>query len=151
MSYWPCARYIDNVSKVVNELTYLSLITCQVYLKEMSTNELLLENQSSSSIGTIMILLITGNLIYHMARLMHNSVLAAKTIKMRRRQILTNLFGPPHDFSDFSDDDKLSSGSEPEFTLYKRPWDMPELNVPPIGPEWPEGSFDKSACAIFDS
>ena len=35
MNYWPCARYVDNVAKVVNEITFSVLIANAAFLKEM--------------------------------------------------------------------------------------------------------------------
>lgn len=36
MNYWPCARYVDNVSKVINELTFIAVLVNAAYLKEMA-------------------------------------------------------------------------------------------------------------------
>ena len=38
MNYWPCARYVDNVAKVVNEMAFIAVLVNCVYLKEMAAN-----------------------------------------------------------------------------------------------------------------
>ena len=71
LNYWPCARYIDNVSKVVNELTITTMLLGATYLKEVepSVREMTPSNESlsdvSSKIGTAMIVLSSANLIFH--------------------------------------------------------------------------------------
>ena len=89
-SYWPCARYIDNVSKIVNEMTFLAMLTASAYLKEMKTavNDFTPnadQSSLSSPIGTFMVVLTSANLAFHGVRLVHNSVQAAQTIKARRQ------------------------------------------------------------------
>ena len=90
MNYWPCARYVDNVSKLVNELTFISMLVNCAYLKEMSASVSSFDPGASpasagSNAGNFMIVLISGNLIFHGLRMIHNSIQAAKTIKARRQ------------------------------------------------------------------
>lgn len=35
LNYWPCARYIDNISKIVNEVSFITVLTACTYVKEM--------------------------------------------------------------------------------------------------------------------
>ena len=90
MNYWPCARYVDNFSKVVNELTFIAMLVNCIYLKEMAAsvsnyNPGASPAQAGQGAGDFMIFLTSANLVYHALRLTHNSVQAAKTIKMRRQ------------------------------------------------------------------
>ena len=32
---WPCARYSDNIAKIVNELSFMAVVLCAAYIKEM--------------------------------------------------------------------------------------------------------------------
>ena len=60
-----------------------------------------------------MIFLTSAILVFHGARLIHNAIQAARTIKMRRQAIATKWMGPPtHNDPEFSND--TSSGSEEE-------------------------------------
>jgi hypothetical protein len=90
LSYWPCARYVDNVSKIVNELTFMAMLINCAYIKEMSGNVSQYSPSanpaaSGSISGGIMIFIMSSNMVYHVGRMIHNSVEAAKTIKMRRQ------------------------------------------------------------------
>jgi len=85
---WPCARYIDNCSKVINELTFVVLISNAIYLKEMRQtveDYTPSSNESAFSITNFLFIAVTSvNLIFHAIRLIHNSLLACCTIKLRR-------------------------------------------------------------------
>ena len=86
MNYWPCARYVDNVSKVVNELTFIAMLVNCVYLKDMATSVSNFDPgaspaQAGQGAADFMIFLTSANLAFHGARLVHTSVQAAKTIK----------------------------------------------------------------------
>ena len=110
INYWPCARYIDNVAKLVNEFTFIAMLVNCAYLKEMSSSVSKFNPSTSpasagSAAGNLMIVLISGNILFHGARLIHNSVQAAKTIKLRRQAITSKWMGPPcHNDPDYSDD-----------------------------------------------
>ena len=78
-NYWPCARYIDNVSKMINELCFVAMLISCSFLKEMSTSirTLSLVDETSVSlaaVGPIMNIVIIGNVIFHCVRLAHNTV-----------------------------------------------------------------------------
>lgn len=89
VGYWPCARFVDNVSKIVNEVSFAAILINCVYLKEMrsSVNEF---DPSGSPAGQAkgvsyaMMGIVLGNMLYHSARLIHNAIQAAKTLKLRR-------------------------------------------------------------------
>lgn len=38
LGYWPCARYVDNVSKVINEACFAAMLLNCVYLKEIRSS-----------------------------------------------------------------------------------------------------------------
>jgi len=89
VGYWPCARYIDNISKIINELSFSAMLICCVYLKEMRTGV----NDFSPSgspqaqaqgVSIVMQSILGLNLLFHAARLLHNSAQALKTLKLRR-------------------------------------------------------------------
>ena len=89
-SYWPCARYIDNVSKLFNELSFVGMLLCCSFLKEMSSSirTLSLSDESSPSISAVapmMDIILIGNVFFHCFRLAHNTVQAVKTLKARRQ------------------------------------------------------------------
>ena len=99
-NYWPCARYVDNVAKVFNELCFVGMLMSCAFMEEMSGsigNLSLSSDRSASltSVAPMMNIVLFGNVIFHCIRLAHNSVQAAKTIKARRQQIATKWLGPP--------------------------------------------------------
>ena len=78
-NYWPCARYIDNVSKLFNELCFVGMLMSCSFLKEMtsSINTLSLSDESSPSISAVapmMDVVLIGNVGFHCARLAHNTI-----------------------------------------------------------------------------
>lgn len=82
MNYWPCARYIDNVSKIVNELTFISMLFCCYYLKQMSHSVAHYSPNTTQmgaglAAGNVMIVILSCNLIFHAVRMIHNTVQAA--------------------------------------------------------------------------
>ena len=91
MNYWPCARYIDNVAKMANELTLTLMLLCAIFLKEIqpSVNEMTPSNSSlasiSTTVGYIMIGLSGANLGLHCIKLAHNTIQALGTLKKRRQ------------------------------------------------------------------
>jgi len=115
INYWPCARYADNVSKVVNELSFIIMLVNCAYIKEMANVSNFDPGASPVSAGQgagdFMVFVTSANMIYHAARMIHNSVQAAKTIKQRRQAIASKWMGPPtHNDPIYSNDS--SSGAE---------------------------------------
>jgi len=82
IAYWPCARYVDNVSKIINEACFSAMLICCVYLKEMrsSVNDFDPSGSPASqatSISVVMMVITFGNMAFHAARLIHNACQAA--------------------------------------------------------------------------
>ena len=131
MNYWPCARYVDNVAKVVNEMTFIAVLVNCVYLKEMAAsvsnfNPSASPAQAGQGAGNFMIFLTSALMVFHAARLIHNAIQAARTIKMRRQQIASKWMGPPtHNDPDHSND--TSSGTEEEQDAFD-PDDSPSMD-----------------------
>ena len=78
-----------------------------------------------------MVAMTSGNMLFHGARMIHNTVQAAKTLKMRRQQIAAKWMGPPtHNDPEYSNDP--SSGEEKEKPIVKEekedPDDSPDLD-----------------------
>ena len=78
-NYWPCARYIDNVSKIVNEMTFMAMLANSAYIKNMNSavNDFSPDADSSSAsspTGTLMMAITCANLAFHVVRMGHNSV-----------------------------------------------------------------------------
>ena len=144
LNMWPCARYVDNVSKIVNELTFMVQLIICAYLKEMSGNvneyaQTLNPSANASVSGGIMIGVMGANLVFHSVRLIHNSVQAAQTIKMRRQQIASKWLGPPTALDPaYSPDITSGSESSSEEENYN-PDDCPSLLKlqPPPKPQEP--------------
>ena len=132
LSYWPCARYVDNVSKMVNELTFMAMLVNCAYIKEMSGSVNQYSPSSSpaatgSISGGLMISMMASNLVFHTARMTHNSVQAAKTIKNRRQHIASKWMGPPTSLDPaYSPDVSSGSDSSSEEDL-NNPDDCPNL------------------------
>ena len=82
INYWPCARYIDNVSKIINELTFAAILANAAYIKELRTkvgefNPSETAMSAQAPIGGVMVGITAANLAFHAFRLIHNSVEAA--------------------------------------------------------------------------
>ena len=120
INYWPCARYVDNVAKIVNELTFIAMLVNCAYLKEMSGSVSSYNPGASAAnagqgAGDFMIVLISANQLFHVARLLHNSFQAVKTIKLRRQAIVSKWMGPPcHNDPNYSNDTSSGTEDEPE-------------------------------------
>ena len=143
LSYWPCARYVDNVSKIINELTFMIQLIICAYLKEMSGNvndysQTLAPSANASVSGGIMIGVMGTNLVFHSARMIHNSIQAVQTIKMRRQQIASKWLGPPTaNDPAYSPDATSGSESSSEEEEEYNPDDCPNLSKlqPPLEPQ----------------
>ena len=91
LTYRPCARYVDNVSKVLNELTFGTMLATSAYVKAVETGAASFNPSSAgeasaiSSAGTAMVVMTLANMGFHGVRLVHNTVQAAGTLKRRRR------------------------------------------------------------------
>lgn len=113
---WPCARPVDNVSKVVNELTFMSCLIATSVVKEMGPAIAKFtpggESSLEDGLGNFIITMTALNLAWHTFRMIHNSFEAAGTIIKSRKQIVTKALGPPtvYDPAYSSDSD---SGEEP--------------------------------------
>ena len=133
MNYWPCARYVDNVAKVVNEMVFIAVLVNCVYLKEMAAsvsnfNPSASPAQAGQGAGNFMIFLTSGLMVFHAARLIHNAVQAARTLKMRRQAIASKWMGPPTDNdANYSNDSSSGTEEEPEKDEHD-PDDSPSLD-----------------------
>ena len=79
IGYWPCSRYVDNVSKIVNEASFAAILIQCVYLKEMrsSVNEFDPSGSpaaQATGASYVMLGIVLGNMLYHSIRLIHNAI-----------------------------------------------------------------------------
>lgn len=86
INYWPNARYIDNASRVFNEIVFSFMMIQSAFIKEMGPTVRKFTGGADfgSSVGTLMVATTLAQMAFHTVRLVHNTVLAAKTIKKRR-------------------------------------------------------------------
>ena len=142
LNFWPCARYVDNVSKVFNEICFMAMMVCCSFIKEAgnSVNKFDASNSSPANTfngtGNMMLTIMGINMGYHGVRMIHNSVQAAKTIKMRRQQIVSKWMGPPgHNDPDYSTDPDTDIESDPEPVpepVFELDIKLALLKVPPV-------------------
>jgi len=73
-NYWPFARYVDNVSKIFNELCFVAILMILAYIKEIKSMDD--TKTTSSPIGGVMIGITVSNMIFHGFRMTQNSIQA---------------------------------------------------------------------------
>lgn len=160
INYWPCARYVDNVSKVINELTFMIMLVNCAYLKEMSNGVSNFDPGTSPAsagqgAGDFMVFVTSASMVYHAARMTHNSVQAAKTIKQRRQAIASKWMGPPtHNDPNYSNDTSSGEEQEPEKEIEKEKEDdivddSPDLALLAIPESEPAEAKPRSELEIF--
>eukprot|EP00354_Favella_ehrenbergii_P005378 CAMPEP_0170456364 /NCGR_PEP_ID=MMETSP0123-20130129/4025_1 /TAXON_ID=182087 /ORGANISM="Favella ehrenbergii, Strain Fehren 1" /LENGTH=205 /DNA_ID=CAMNT_0010719821 /DNA_START=1868 /DNA_END=2485 /DNA_ORIENTATION=+ len=147
VGYWPCARYIDNISKIINELSFSAMLICCVYLKEMRTGV----NDFSPS----------GSPQAQAQGVKHRDAVdprfefavprSAPTPQFRagsqdseaaQEQIASKWLGPPtHNDPDYSNDESSDDGDDEIMGALVNPDETPDLAllVPPDGIKVPEG------------
>lgn len=136
-NYWPCARFVDNVSKIVNELCFIVMLVSCAYIKEVGQSVTKFDPANKppafTAVGGFMFVTIVANMTYHGVRLVHNSIQAAKTIRMRRQQIASKWLGPP-DVNDPDYSTDSDSGGEDSQPSIKPELDINLilLKVPPV-------------------
>lgn len=126
-NYWPCVRYIDNVSKIINELSFSAMIVQCIYLKEManSVDNYSIKGVTPLNTGWVMIGVMGGNLLYHTTRLIVNTGEATVTAYKRRKQIASKILGPPVKNDPLYSDESSSGDEDPK----KPPPQDPDLDL----------------------